>query len=202
MSKLAEEKEIEGRGRLRRILSFVILPALFAVTLALIVMSFAGINIFDSAREIGARIPGIKQLVQKSETPSIKEAEKRMIGLEAEIKNQEAKMEQLQSKLDNKEKENDRIQLEKQQLEEQIDELAAIQAENKRAFKDIVRTYETMSPKSAAPIIAKMEDGEALKILKNVKPDSLSAIMEKMVPEDAAKYTELLTSDSNTSEKD
>ncbi|CAM3703236.1 MotE family protein [Mesobacillus zeae] len=202
MSKISEEKEPAGDSRVQWIMFVIVIPALFAVTFALVILNFAGINVFESAREIGAKIPGVSRLIQPSETASMKKAEKHIVGLEAEIKNKEAKVEQLQSKMDNKNKEAERLKLEKQQLEEQIDELAAIQTENKRAFKDIVRTYETMSPKSAAPILAKMESDEALKILTNIKPDTLSAIMEKMSPEEAAKYTELLTNEGDNSRQD
>nr|WP_286182566.1 hypothetical protein [Bacillus sp. ISL-55] len=54
-----------------------------------------------------------------------------------------------------------------------------------------------MSAKSAAPIISKMGTEEAVKILTNIKPESLAAIMEKLPAEEAAKYTELLTNETN-----
>nr|WP_281064436.1 hypothetical protein [Cytobacillus eiseniae] len=72
--------------------------------------------------------------------------------------------------------------------------------ENKRAFKDIVKTYETISAKKAAPILAQMTEEEAIQILTNLKSDTLAAIMEKMEPEDAARYTELLTADIDVNE--
>ena len=75
--------------------------------------------------------------------------------------------------------------------------MTAIQEENKRAFREIVKTYETMSAKSAAPIISNMDTSEAVKILTNIKPESLAAIMEKLPAEEAAKYTELLTNETN-----
>jgi flagellar motility protein MotE (MotC chaperone) len=87
----------------------------------------------------------------------------------------------------------EKFQLEKDRLLQEIDDLQAIQAENKRAFKDIVRTYETLSAKKAAPIITKMTNDEALKILTNIKAETLAGILENMQPEDAAKYTQLLT---------
>ena len=38
-----------------------------------------------------------------------------------------------------------------------------------------------------------MSDAEALRIISSLKPDTLAAIFEKMTPEDAARYTELLS---------
>ena len=50
-----------------------------------------------------------------------------------------------------------------------------------------------MSAKKAAPIIAKMDEEEAIRLLSNMKPATLKEIFEKMSAEDAAKYTELIT---------
>ena len=38
-----------------------------------------------------------------------------------------------------------------------------------------------MSPKAAAPVLIKMSDTEALRILTNLKPDKLAAILEKWI---------------------
>ena len=38
-----------------------------------------------------------------------------------------------------------------------------------------------------------MSDAEAIQILTNLKPDKFAAIFEKMTPEDAAKYTTMMT---------
>ncbi len=50
-----------------------------------------------------------------------------------------------------------------------------------------------MSAKTAAPILVQMSDTESLRIMSSMKPDTLSAIFSKMSPEDAARYTELLS---------
>ncbi|EIJ81497.1 hypothetical protein PB1_01090 [Bacillus methanolicus PB1] len=193
MEKVFEEQEEKKYGRLQWLLYIVAIPMLFAFVVALIVMTFAGINVFDAAKEYGKKIPVVSNIFKDENSKSITEIEQTMVELEGEIKDKEAKISRLESQMQNKDKEIDRLKLEKKRLESQIDELAAIQEENKRAFKDIVRTYETMSAKKAAPIITKMKNEEALKILTNIKADTLAGIMENMSPEEAAKYTELLT---------
>lgn len=197
MGKSMEEKEIQPVNRFQWFLYVIAIPALFAVVVALVVLSFVGINVFQTANELGSKIPFVSKLITKDEQLSVEDYEKNMISLEAEIQDREAKMEQLEAKIESKDMELERMELEKSQLEAQIEELTAIQDENKRAFKDIVKTYETMSAKKAAPIIAKMENEEALKILTNIKAESLAAIMEKLPAEEAAKYTELLTNESS-----
>lgn len=201
MGKSLEEKEERPINRVQWFVFVIAIPSLFAIVIALVVLSFAGINIFQTASELREKIPFVSELVKVEKQPSDEENEKNIINLEAEIQDREAKMEQLEAKIESKDQEVKRIELEKSQLEAQIEELLAIQEENKRAFRDIVKTYETMSAKKAAPIIAQLNNEEALKILTNIKSESLAAIMEKLPAEDAAKYTELLTNESENSEQ-
>lgn len=198
MAQSMEEKESQNTSRFQGFLYVVAIPVLFAIVVALVALSILGINIFETAKDIGGKIPFISDLVSEEKQPSIEVFEKSIISLEAEIKDREAKMEQLQSKIDSKDTQLKRMELEKAQLQAQIEELTAIQEENKRAFREIVKTYETMSAKSAAPIISKMDTGEAIKILTNIKPESLAAIMEKLPAEEAAKFTELLTNETGS----
>lgn len=173
-----------------------LIPTLFAILIVLIVLSFAGINVFEKAKEYGGKVPFISSIIQEDEAKTEEEWETGLIELEGKIKDKEAQIEKLQTEIDGKDKEVERGKLEIEQLQNQIDELMAIQEENKRAFKDIVKTYETMSAKKAAPIISQMNEQEALKILTNIKADTLAAIMESLGPEEAAKYTEMLTNES------
>jgi flagellar motility protein MotE (MotC chaperone) len=196
MAQSVEEKESQEVNKFQSFLYLIAIPILFGIVIALVALSILGINIFDTAKDIGGKVPFISQYVNEEIQPSTEEIEKTIINLEADIKDREAKMEQLQSKIDSKDTQLKRMELEKAQLQAQIEELTAIQEENKRAFREIVKTYETMSAKSAAPIISKMETGEAVKILTNIKPESLAAIMEKLPAEEAAKYTELLTNET------
>lgn len=201
MSKNPEELEEQPVNRFQWFLYVIAIPSLFAVVIALVVLSFAGINVFQTASELGGKIPFLSGLVKEDKQPSVEEYEKNIIDLEAEIQDREAKIEQLQGKIESKDTTVDRLELEKAQLQEQIDELLAIQEENKRAFRDIVKTYESMSAKKAAPIIAEMETNEAVKILTNIKAESLAAIMEKLPAKDAARFTEILTNETESKEQ-
>ena len=190
---MIEEQESKKSSKFQGFIYVVFIPLLFAITVALVAMTFLGYNVFEITKEYGQKIPFISSVFNEDKTQSVKEIEKEMIKLEAEIKDREAKISQLQTELDSKENEISMVQIEKERLEEEIDELTAMKEQNKRAFKDIVKTYETISAKKAAPILAQMSEDEALQILSSVKADTLAAIMEKMEPEDAARYTELLT---------
>ncbi|WP_174735009.1 MotE family protein [Mesobacillus harenae] len=193
MAKGVEKEDIK-HSRFQWFLFAIAIPTLFAITIALIVLSVAGFNVFNSMKELGQRVPFLQG--EPGGADLIDSQEQSIIDLEASIKNKEANIEQLESKLLNKDESIERLNLKVEQLEMQIDELTAIKEENKRAFKEIVQTYESMSPKKAAPILTEMSEKEALEILSTIKADTLSTILEKMTPEEAANYTELLTAES------
>ncbi|UII57412.1 MotE family protein [Cytobacillus spongiae] len=196
MEKEIEEKEGKKYNKFQWFLVAFLIPVLFAVTVALIVSTVAGFNVFELAKEYGSKVPILSSIIPADETKSLEKLEDHMIELQGQIKDREAKISKLETDIDTKDKEVERVKLEKEQLQKQIDELVAIQEENKRAFKDIIKTYETISPKKSAPIITSMTDDEAIKILTNIKAETLAGIMENMPPEDAARFTELLTSES------
>lgn len=200
MDKVAEELETKKTSRFQSFIYVVLIPLLFTITVALIVMTILGYNVFELTKEYGQKIPFVSSMISDDASDSAKDIETNMIELEAEIKDREAKITKLETELESKDQEISRAELEKERLQEEIDELTAMKEENKRAFKDIVKTYETISAKKAAPILSQMSETEALQILTNLKSDRLAEIMEKMEPEDAARYTELLTADVEESE--
>jgi len=191
-----EEQETKKASRFQSFIFVIVIPLLFAVTAALIIMTILGYNVFETAKDVSQKLPFVSSAASDKEDSSVQAFEEKMIKLEAEIKDREAKITNLEAQLDTKDEEISAKQLEIEQLEKEIEELNKMKEENNRAFKDIVKTYETISAKKAAPILAQMEDKEALRILSVIKADALASILEKMNPEDAARYTELLTDDS------
>lgn len=190
---LLEKEEEHKTSKFQKFIFVVLIPLLFAITLGLIGATFLGVNVFEKAKQYGEKIPLVSNLMKGSNPTTVKDIEKNMVELEAQIKDREAKLTQLESKMEGKDKEIERLNLEKKRLEKEIQDLTAAQQDNKKAFKDIVTTYESMEPKKVAPIITQMSDEQAVKILSNLTADSLAQIMQSMAPKDAAKYTTLLT---------
>ncbi|MDM5226214.1 hypothetical protein QUF73_08310 [Cytobacillus sp. NJ13] len=202
MERMPEEQETPKTSRFQWFIFAFLIPILFGITVALLVFTLSGNNIFETAREYSQKVPFLAAIFDEKNSRSQEVMEEQLIGLQAEVKDREVRISQLESQLDSKDLEIERAGLEKQRLEDEISELTAIKEENKRAFKDIVKTYENISAKKAAPILTEMKDEEAVKILSNVNSDALAAIMEKMNPEDAARYTALLTAAKEKSGSD
>ncbi len=201
MENETEELQAKKARPFQKFLLIVFIPLLFLITAGLIVATATGVNVFDQAKVISQKIPIAGSLFQKENAQSVKTIEKNVNELQSQLKDRNAEISQLQEKLDSKDQELQNAQLENSSLQKNNTDLIASQKEAKRALKGIVSTYETMSPKKAAPIIAKMTDSEALKILTSVKPEVLAGIMENMDPTQAARFTELMTSTDGISQQ-
>lgn len=194
--KLPEEEIEKSPGLFQKLLLWVVIPLLFASALLLIIAKFADINVFDKAKEITSEIPFIGEpkeadLDEKGADDSV--LEDRVVSLQAEIKEKEAEVFQLQQKLETADDEKEDLLIEQERLLDEIAVLERGEDGKKQKFSEIVSTFEKMSAKAAAPVLVNMSDAEAIQVLSNLKTDKLAAILEKMSPEDAAKYTTMMT---------
>ncbi len=179
----------------------IFIPLIFAVTVALIVFTVAGVNVVEKAKEMSAKIPFIES-DQKDEEKGkpAKNDEKvsmKLEKLETEIENKEKEIDKLEGIIDTRDKAIEKAEAEKQQLQTEMNQLKDSQNNSKQAFKDIIRTYETMAPKKAAPIITEMNDEDAVEILSSMKAATLAKVLEQMTTADAARLTKKLTEQSS-----
>lgn len=172
----------------------VVIPLLFAIVIALIVTTIAGINVFEKAKELGEKT---HILSANNATNRSKADEDKIISLNAEIQNKDTQIENLQKQLDSGDNEKQQLLLEQKRLQQQIASLQKSQAQSTKDFKEIVSSYESMNPKNAAPIILQMKDENAVKILSKLSSEALASILEKMPADRVMKYTEMLGGSSN-----
>ncbi len=180
-------EEEKSPGIFQKLFYLVLIPLLFVIAVLLVIATVTDFNVFEKASKLTAFSS------EESAEESSVDYNKKIVELEAQVKEKEAEIAQLQSKLDSALAENkDNVAIQ-EQLQSKIESLQQTENEAKKEFEDILSTFEQMSAKSAAPIIAEMSDEEALKILSNMQPETLSAIFEKMDPAEAARYSELLS---------
>lgn len=189
----AERQSKKSIGFFQILLAWIIIPLMFTMAVVLIIAKVADVNVFDQAKEFTSKVPFLEQKAPNEKVEGDLILEERVISLQAEIQEKEAQLFEVQDELTQVKDSNETLVIEKEKLNEEIEALKLAQSESKRDFKEIVTTYEQMSAKSSAPVITKMGDAEAVQILSSLKPATLAAILEKMSPEDAAKYTSMLT---------
>ena len=165
---------------------FIFLPLLVLTSGLLIVTTILDINIFNKAKELTSEIP----LISNADNTNANDYEEQIISLNAELQDKNIEINQLKQEVEAKQEEVARQILKTTQAEDLLEEQKQIQNDNKRAFKDIVITFETMKPKKAAPVLLEMEKNEAVKILSDLSIESLAQILENMPADKAAEYSE------------
>lgn len=195
---MAEEKEqleVEEEKKKPSILKILILwlvvPLLFVSAVLLIVAKVADVNVIDQAKKWTTEI--IKgEPDPQLEQPDFSNDEK-VVTLQAELQQKDNEIAKVEQQLQTLKEENELLVIEQERLTDEIAKVQNRAEESKKEFKEIIATYEKLSAKNAAPILLAMNEAEAVKILASLKPDTVAAILEKMEPEQAAKFTTLLS---------
>ncbi|MFS0865104.1 MotE family protein [Fredinandcohnia sp. 179-A 10B2 NHS] len=183
-------------NKLQWFLFVVLIPTLFTLLVVVVLLSVAGFNPIGTIKEYAEKTPLLSNLFDKkgSDIQTDTENLKVTIGkLETEINTKQDEITKLENELDTKV---DEIKTLQQEIEVLSNEIVALQEEKLTKTKtneEMKQLYELMSPKNAALIIPKLNELEAKDILSSLETETLAEILEKMSPEDAARYTELLT---------
>jgi flagellar protein FlbB len=190
-----DEASEKSYSKLLWFLFVVLIPLLFAITLTLVIMTVAGVNVLDAAKQYGEKIPGISQLIQDEQKTSEQILKDRLIEQKATLEEKTLQVKKLEQELENKQKEIDSLKNEIERLNAEMEtkqKSTEAEQEQKQTMKDIVKMYESMSAKNAAQIITELSDNDAVTILSSLNSEKAADILEKMDPANAAKYTSLL----------
>ncbi|MET3194467.1 magnesium transporter MgtE N-terminal domain-containing protein [Gottfriedia sp. OAE603] len=181
-----------------------LIPILFTVTIAAIILHVAGVNVSKEARKIASHIPIIESYV-KSVSP-LSEDEKIKNNLAKLIetnKKAEEELKTLKSQSKEKDQHINSLRIEAEKLRQQIKDLeerntASIDSEEekKALSKKLFTSYEEMSEKQAAQILQSVTDDEAFYILSNLKNEAVTEILANMDVKKAAKFTSMMTASS------
>lgn len=185
-------KENKSSGKLLIVMLYVLIPLLAISAVFLVIAKFTDVNVFDKAKELTTKLPFVDEQKEEDGGQNDLILEERVISLKADIQEKEAQLVKLEQELDGSANEKEQMLQKQEELQSEIEVLQRESDDTKRKFTEIVFTFEKMSAKSAAPILTEMDDEEAIRILTNLKPELLAAILEKMLPADAAKFTTMM----------
>ncbi|WP_158541011.1 MotE family protein [Sporosarcina sp. BI001-red] len=187
------KEERKAGGFFQMLLAWFVIPLIFAIAVLLIIAKVADVNVVDKAKEWTASVPAFEQKKQDSSTKKDKKVlEERVVVMKEELKQKEQQLMDIQEDLKKSNSKNEELTIAQEKLQAEILVLKRTNDDSKKEFGQLVSTFEQMSAKSAAPVITKMDDAQALQLLSQMKANTLAAVLEKMSPEDAAKYTALL----------
>lgn len=185
------EGERESPSFFQKLFFWFLIPLMFALAVFLIIATFTNTNVFKMVDGVKEKVPFLSSADEAVENTALNE--EKVVTLEAEIQEKEAEIAQLQEEINAAAETNGQLEAEQARLLQEIELLKRSQEETQLEFKEILKTFESMSAKTAAPILTEMDDAEALRIMSSMKSDTLAAIFGKMSPADAARYTELLS---------
>lgn len=181
--------EEKSYSKIQTFFFVVFIPVVFTLLLCAIVLSFLGLNVVEKGKEFAANIPVLSSYVQDEEELDY---EAIIADLEAAVAEKEKELERLERELEAKEEELSELELENERLEQQL-ELEGERAEGAREeLAEAAKMYEAMSPKSAAAILAELDDEEAIRQLRHVSVETRARILAKMDSEKAARLMTLL----------
>ena len=186
-----EGMEGESPGFFQKLFFWFLIPLMFALAVFLIIATFTNTNVFEMVDGVKEKVPFFSSEDEVVENTALNE--EKVVTLEAEIQEKEAEIAQLQEEIDAAAETNGQLEAEQARLLQEIELLKSAQEETQLEFEEILKTFESMSAKTAAPILTEMDDTKALRIMSSMKSDTLAAIFGKMNPADAARYTELLS---------
>lgn len=198
------ESKKQDYGKFQWFFFVILIPIIFTVTLVVIILSVAGFDVFGKSKAVLAEIPVIEKLftdekqdaindreIVTQETATQKEEKKQ---LEQTIEEQTTMISALEKDVTMKEKEILTLNQEIKSLEIQIEEIN--KADSEKNSKDIAKLYDNMSSKKAAEIIPNLNEEDAILILTSLDDRHLADILSKMAVDDAVKYTNLLSSNT------
>lgn len=185
------EEERDNPGFFQKLFFWFLIPLVFTLAVFLIIATFTNTNVFEMVDGVKEKVPFLSSEDEVVENASLNE--EKVVTLQAEIQEKEAEITQLQEEIDSAAETNGQLEAEQARLLQEIEQLKRAQEETQLEFQEILKTFESMSAKTAAPILTEMSDTEALRIMSSMKSDTLAAIFGKMSPADAARYTELLS---------
>lgn len=190
---MEKEKNEKDYGKLQWFFFVILIPILFAITLSMIILTVAGINVFELASKYKEKVPVVSSIIKDDEDERSSDS---IYALRATVEEQKATLESYQSEIEKKDAEIESLQAEIDALLEQIDDILAEQEETAQSLKKVADIYTTMSAKNAAAILSELDEDELLPIFKEMKTSDRAAILEKMEPTKAANITRLLTETS------
>lgn len=202
MAKKKNSVEIEeleagkSPGIFQKLFYWFLIPLMFLLAVVLVVAEISNVNVFEKARETASSLPFISSDETESNVAGGTASDVsggKVLELQSEIMEKESQIADLQAQIATVNSEKEQMLIEQEKLAFELERLQRENESSSLEFDEIVKTYETMSAKKSAAAIAEMSDAEALRILSNLKTDTVAELFEKMDPQKVAHYTALMT---------
>jgi flagellar protein FlbB len=185
---MEKQKVIDEKEKMNPFLWFlfaVIIPVIIAITLTVIVLGVAGVNVMDWAKNTGNNIPIISSMITTDE--EARELEKEQ-NIQSRLDAKDAEVEQLSQEKLNLEGTIERLEQQIAKLERDLDVAKQVPVEesSNKTVKQISSSFTKMKNEQAALILQQLDTDAAFMILSEMSNEERGLVMGKMDPEKAA----------------
>ncbi|TGB04805.1 MotE family protein [Halobacillus salinus] len=177
------EQAKHGGNKLQWFFFVIVIPVVFAITLALAIFTLLGINVFEQAEKYANQVPGLSQMVT---TEDEKVIEGQTSELEATIANNNAQIEQLEQEVSGKDATIDDLNLQIEKLEKELESSKEAKEDTSEQVSDLATSFQGMDAEQAAPILSNMSEALAIDVLQEISSEERGEILGAMDPEVAA----------------
>ncbi|MET3682137.1 flagellar motility protein MotE (MotC chaperone) [Alkalibacillus flavidus] len=191
---MATGQNKENASKLQWFLFVIVIPIIFAVTLVLIIATFAGVNPIEKAREYGSQMPIVNSFVT---SPEEENYEEQLANYEATVQDQEATISEQEATINSQTQEIEELNAQIAQLQEQLEEDQNDQASRDETVSRLTRSFSEMDATRAAEVMTEMEQAVVLDVLAQMNDTARGSILAEMDPELAANLSNALVQRSN-----
>lgn len=195
MSKFVKKDKSNKMNPLLWFLVAVVIPILFALILAYIIFSIAGVNVSGWIKDKTADMPIVSSMMLSEEEQDLK---RRNEKLETSVEDKDKEIEQLNHNIDDLEGtidglEKDVLKLEKNSTDnEEEDDGESEEDDVSMTTKQMAGSFKDMEPEQAALIIQRLDQDTAVSILTAMSNKVRGHVLEAMDAEQAADLTKEL----------
>ncbi|HLS07992.1 MotE family protein [Lentibacillus sp.] len=172
----------------------IVIPVIMAITLILIILTVAGVDVLGWAKETGNSIPVVSNVIEtdkeKDEQRSEEKLKDTIASKDEEIAALNQQISNLESTIDGMEQEIARLENNEAAADDTASENGKEGTSRTDSIQTISSSFTEMDNEQAAQILQNMEQDLTISILENLPNDVRGEIFEAMEPELAAELTQ------------
>ncbi|KGP93274.1 hypothetical protein N780_10945 [Pontibacillus chungwhensis BH030062] len=183
------EKPKQKSSKVQWFVFVILIPLILAVTVALIIMTVAGVNIFEKTKQFADDVPRVSSLLN---TETKNESDGQTVELQATIEDQNAQLDELKSQLTVKDEKIEELNNEINQLNQEVKDKKVSDKNQEEILTDLSSSFKKMDPEQAAAILSQLDQASSVDLLEKLPSDERGKVLAALNPEQAANLTSAL----------
>lgn len=191
-----EKQENKKMNPFVKFLFMIVLPLLVAGILAVIVLSFVGIDVIGWSKEKLNDVPVVGQMIKTDEE---QELSRKLATANDTIRSQREEIEQLKQQIEDLQAQVEEYEMELTKLENEEESAEQLDAESETAeveeIKQLASSFRKMDKEQAARIVENLDTTTAVLLLSNISANIRGEILEQMDPQIAARLMQTMANE-------